>query len=252
MTHGEREQTTRRRGDLASVTFEFPEALAPHAAAVSLLGPFNAWTPGVHRMTKTGTGRWAIRLFLPPGRILYCFDVDGAPWLDPEDDGRIPNGWGSEYSVRHLPSRRERAHKRARRGLPVIAGGAQVYPLEHWLETQQGASVLRVAGEVDVATVPALRAALENAVRQERPVIVDMSRIGYIDSTGLAELLAVHRHAANRGQHFVLATPSRLLAKLLKLTHLSDTIPTYPSVDAAVEACAKPFERRLPDSPSER
>lgn len=23
-------------------------------------------------------------------------------WLDPGDDGRIPNGWGSEYSVRHV------------------------------------------------------------------------------------------------------------------------------------------------------
>jgi hypothetical protein len=23
-------------------------------------------------------------------------------WLDPEDEGRLPNGWGSEYSVRHI------------------------------------------------------------------------------------------------------------------------------------------------------
>jgi hypothetical protein len=23
-------------------------------------------------------------------------------WLDPEDEARLPNGWGSEYSVRHI------------------------------------------------------------------------------------------------------------------------------------------------------
>jgi len=43
-----------------------------------------------------------ITLYLPPGRTIYCFNVDGAYWLDPDDDGRVPNGWGSEYSVRHV------------------------------------------------------------------------------------------------------------------------------------------------------
>jgi len=33
---------------------------------------------------------------------VYYFDVDGAYWLDPNDDGRVPNAWGSEYSVRHV------------------------------------------------------------------------------------------------------------------------------------------------------
>src|SRR5438445_12610879 len=28
--------------------------------------------------------------------------VDGAALLDPEDEGRLPNGWGSEYLVRYV------------------------------------------------------------------------------------------------------------------------------------------------------
>jgi hypothetical protein len=37
--------------------------------------------------------------------------VDGAMWLDPEDEGRLPNGWGSEYSLRHItPPRRFSEH----------------------------------------------------------------------------------------------------------------------------------------------
>jgi hypothetical protein len=35
-----------------------------------------------------------------PGRL--PFSVDGTKWLDPDDDKRLPNDWGSEYSVRDV------------------------------------------------------------------------------------------------------------------------------------------------------
>jgi hypothetical protein len=88
--------------DIVPVTFRFPWAAAPRANHVAILGPFNGWNPNVHLLTKTPEGCWVIRLYLPPGRAVYCFDVDGAYWLDPDDEGRIPNGWGSEYSVRYV------------------------------------------------------------------------------------------------------------------------------------------------------
>jgi Glycogen recognition site of AMP-activated protein kinase len=87
---------------IVSVTFRFPCSLAPRASHIALLGPFNGWNPKIHVMTKTSEGSWVIELCLPPGRTVYCFDVDGACWLDPNDEGRIPNGWGSEYSVRYV------------------------------------------------------------------------------------------------------------------------------------------------------
>jgi len=83
-------------------TFRFPGALAPKATRVAILGPFNGWDPTAHLLTKPTEGYWTITLYLPPGRTVYCFEVDGAYWLDPNDEGRIPNGWGSEYSVRFV------------------------------------------------------------------------------------------------------------------------------------------------------
>jgi hypothetical protein len=84
------------------VTFEFPCALAPNASRVSVVGPFNGWNSKTHLMTRTPRGHWTITLYLGPGRTIYCFDVDGTYWLDPGDEGRVPNGWGSEYSVRFV------------------------------------------------------------------------------------------------------------------------------------------------------
>ncbi|HEV2356483.1 MAG TPA: isoamylase early set domain-containing protein [bacterium] len=84
------------------VTFRFPARLAPAAGNVSLVGSFNGWDSAAHRMRRAANAEWAITVYLPPGRVVYLFSVDGVMWLDPEDDGRLPNGWGSEYSVRHV------------------------------------------------------------------------------------------------------------------------------------------------------
>lgn len=76
--------------------------LAPRAQHVAVVSSFNGWDPRAHQLTKTPEGNWRITVFLPPGRVVYCFSVDGIPWLDPGDEGRVANGWGSEYSVRYV------------------------------------------------------------------------------------------------------------------------------------------------------
>lgn len=86
---------------LVPVTFRFPARLAPTARKVSVVGSFNGWNPAVHPMRRGEGNDWTITLYLSPGRAVYLFSVDGALWNDPEDDGRTPNGWGTEYSVRH-------------------------------------------------------------------------------------------------------------------------------------------------------
>jgi hypothetical protein len=93
------------RAAVQPVRFRFPGRLAPAARRVFVLGSFNGWKPSSHPLTKTSEGDWVTTIFLTPGRIVYCFDVDGTAWLDPNDDGRIPNGWGSEYSIREVRQR---------------------------------------------------------------------------------------------------------------------------------------------------
>ena len=67
---------------------------------------------------RTGSD-WTVTIYLPLGRVLYLFDVDGEFWLDPFDEERMPNSWGSEYSVRHVvatPARTEDAEGRGTAG----------------------------------------------------------------------------------------------------------------------------------------
>ena len=87
---------------LVPVIFRFPGTLAPRAGQVAVVGSFNGWNPAAHLLTKTSDGDWTITLYLPPGRAVYGFSVDGTLWLDPHDEGRICNSWGSEYSIRYI------------------------------------------------------------------------------------------------------------------------------------------------------
>lgn len=89
---------------LVPVTFRFPARLTPTARSVSVIGSFNGWNSAVHRLRRTVDNEWSVTVYLTPGRAVYCFSVDGVMWLDPADEGRVPNGWGSEYSVRHVAS----------------------------------------------------------------------------------------------------------------------------------------------------
>ena len=82
--------------------FRFPQGLAPLARGVAVVGSFNGWDRAAHQLGRTPDDDWTIIVYLPPGRVVYCFDVDGTYWLDPCADERIPNGRGSHYSVRYI------------------------------------------------------------------------------------------------------------------------------------------------------
>ncbi len=84
------------------VIFRLPVGLVPNARRVAVRGSFNGWSADEHVLRKSLDGEWRVTVYLCPSRIIYYFDVDGVPWLDPDDDGRVPNGWGSEHSVRRV------------------------------------------------------------------------------------------------------------------------------------------------------
>jgi 1,4-alpha-glucan branching enzyme len=88
------------RGTLRTVRFRFAAAAAGRAHSVALVSSFNHWDPSAHRLGRNAEGAWTLSVMLPPGEYPYLFMVDGVPWNDPGDDGRVPCEWGGSYSVR--------------------------------------------------------------------------------------------------------------------------------------------------------
>jgi anti-sigma B factor antagonist len=80
--------------------------------------------------------------------------------------------------------------------------------------------VVVVAGELDVATAPALRDALLGLLRDDAvpDVAVDLSAVTFLDSSGLGVLLMGARRWASAQKRFVLREPSRVALRVIDLT----------------------------------
>ena len=74
-----------------------------------------------------------------------------------------------------------------------------------------GVAVVRVSGEVDVATCGVLRDGLLWVVGDEyyRGVVVNLAGVTFIDSTGIGVLLGVWHRARASEHRMALALPSR-------------------------------------------
>lgn len=91
--------------------------------------------------------------------------------------------------------------------------------------TDQG-SLIEAVGEVDLTTVLQLREPVMEAVNnaEKVPVIVDLSRVDFIDSAGLALLVEARKRLAPEARALhILLTPGRQPERVLKLGRF-DTI----------------------------
>jgi stage II sporulation protein AA (anti-sigma F factor antagonist) len=103
-------------------------------------------------------------------------------------------------------------------------------------------TVARLAGEVDLEGIAGLREELAAAVPDgDRGLVVDLSRVGYLDSAGLHLLHDTARTLAARGQSLrVVLMPHSVIAPLFDIVGMDQAVPVDVSVDAAVDALASP------------
>lgn len=67
-------------------------------------------------------------------------------------------------------------------------------------------------------------------------VLVDFSKINYIDSTGIGELVGYLGRFRDASRKLILVNPSERIRKLLEVARLIELFPIYETVDEAVAA----------------
>jgi anti-sigma B factor antagonist len=94
--------------------------------------------------------------------------------------------------------------------------------------------VVAVRGEVDVHSAAQLRDQLISSLDSgNSSVIVDLSKLDFIDSTGLGALVAGRNHAAGISSSLRLVCSSERLLKLFRITGLDTVFDIYPTLPAA-------------------
>jgi len=103
------------------------------------------------------------------------------------------------------------------------------------LSTREGDGLVIVAlrGELDVTHAASVAATIEAAAARHLEVIVDLTGLDFIDSSGVAALARGRMHARQAGGDLVLAAPQQRVLRVLTLTRMIEVFPVHASVDEA-------------------
>ena len=94
-------------------------------------------------------------------------------------------------------------------------------PIEVSVEERGGTPVVHVRGEVDLSTCEELEAAIERA-EESAPttLVVDLSQVSFLDSTGVRTLLKADSRARDDGRKLLLVGPPEPAARVFRVTLL--------------------------------
>jgi anti-anti-sigma factor len=101
----------------------------------------------------------------------------------------------------------------------------------------EGAELLEVTGEIDIASASRLITGLNEAVGDcDKPVVVDLTAVEFMDSTGLALLLNAHRRLARRDQGFAIVCGGGPVRRVFEITDMVKTLNVRDDRESAVNA----------------
>jgi anti-sigma B factor antagonist len=98
-----------------------------------------------------------------------------------------------------------------------------------------GCALLDVEGELDIATAPRMIAALNEAFAQPTlPLVVDLSGVDFMDSTGLALLMNASRRVTRDGHGFAIVCPGGPIARVFEIADMVETLRVCPDRASAL------------------
>jgi len=98
-------------------------------------------------------------------------------------------------------------------------------------------NVLPLEGEIDLHVSPRVAASLAEMIeRKPQRLVVDLSRVSYIDSSGLAVLIEGMQNVEEYGGKFILAGLQENVRPIFEIARLDQVFIIFPHVDAALAA----------------
>src|SRR6185437_15564614 len=99
---------------------------------------------------------------------------------------------------------------------------------------EDGVTIFALAGAIDLHYVPTLRSLFQSRLHERCPaLIVDLSGVDFIDSTGLATLIEYHRDAGAHGGIFCLAGINTNLKAIFDVVQFEKVLAIFPGVAEA-------------------
>ena len=99
------------------------------------------------------------------------------------------------------------------------------------IEDRQGFAVVSLNGEVDLDKSPDARKVILACLKKQKHVMVDLSAVEYIDSSGVASLVESFQYARSNNLEFELINVSKTAISVLHLARLDKVFVIYASLE---------------------
>jgi len=107
--------------------------------------------------------------------------------------------------------------------------------VEHEITEQGGVKVVHLHGPVDVSRAMELRDLLGAQIDSPAArVLLDLSDVSLIDSSGIGILVTAHRRADGQGARFGLAGATGTVARVFEMTRTNKLLSLYDNVEDGV------------------
>ncbi|GGT05805.1 STAS domain-containing protein [Nonomuraea spiralis] len=111
----------------------------------------------------------------------------------------------------------------------------------------RGGVLVTVSGELDATNTHRLASAIRDAHRPGHSLILDLSGLAFMDSSGLHVLVRAHDDVREQGGTLHLAAVRDIPARILQITGVWDALTIHADVDEAVMAVREAQADRRPD-----
>ena len=91
-----------------------------------------------------------------------------------------------------------------------------------------GRAVVALRGELDLSTVDEVRDRLDTLRAANRPVVLDLDGLTFMDSTGIRLVLESVRHSEREGWPFAVTRGSSAVQRIFAAARIDDRLPYAP------------------------
>lgn len=106
--------------------------------------------------------------------------------------------------------------------------------MDYQVVIQGKIAVVMLTGDIDLYFTPDARRVILRCLTENNGVLVDLSAVSYIDSSGIACLVEGYQAARQQQLRFGLIGVSENAMNVLRLTRLDQVFPVHESVAAAL------------------
>jgi anti-sigma B factor antagonist len=97
-------------------------------------------------------------------------------------------------------------------------------------------TVVTLTGDIDIQTASQLRERLADLPPETRVVVVDLSAVEFLDSSGVGALVGAAAAMRETGGSLRLACPPPRVQKVFRISRLAEVIPIYDDVEDATRS----------------